>query len=112
MTILHEDRLFPSEIMTRALARELYEDVRLLPILSPHGHTQPQWFALNEQFPDPTHLLIVPDHYVFRMLYSQGIPLEYLGVGHGNQADPRDIWRIFANNYNLFRGTPTRLWMD
>ena len=112
MTILHEDRLFPAEIMTRALARELYEDVRLLPILSPHGHTQPQWFALNEQFPDPSHLLIVPDHYVFRMLYSQGIPLESLGVGHGNQADPRDIWRIFANNYNLFRGTPTRLWMD
>ncbi len=112
MSILHEDRLFPAEIMTRALARELYESVRNLPILSPHGHTQPQWFALNEQFPDPAHLLIVPDHYVFRMLYSQGVPLESLGVGPGNQADPRDIWRIFASHYYLFRGTPTRLWMD
>src|ERR1017187_3163892 len=24
----------------------------------------------------------------------------------------REVWRIFARNYYLFRGTPTRLWLD
>ncbi len=112
MSLLHEDRLFPAEIMTRAIARELYEGIRNLPILSPHGHTLPQWFAQDEPFPDPAHLLIVPDHYIYRMLYSQGIPLEQLGIGPNNEADPREIWRLFASNYHLFRGTPTRLWLD
>ena len=115
---LHPDRLFPAEPASRRLARTLYETVRSLPIVSPHGHTDPAWYADNEPFPDPSALLIVPDHYVFRMLYSQGIPLEVLGVARRDDAsanppyDARAIWRLFAANYHLFRGTPTRLWLD
>ena len=67
-------------------------------------------------FPNPAALLIQPDHYIFRMLYSQGIPLESLGIpladGTPGDADPREVWRIFARHYYLFRGTPTRLWLD
>ncbi len=108
---LHEDRLFPSDPATRQVARRLYGIARDLPIVSPHGHTDPAWFAKNEAFPNPAALLIQPDHYVFRMLYSQGVSLESLGIG-GHAADPREVWRIFARNYYLFRGTPTRLWLD
>ena len=97
------------------MAAKLYETVRDLPILSPHGHTAPRWFAENKPFPNPAALFIQPDHYIFRMLYSQGISLESLGIpqvdGKEN-ADPREVWRIFARNYYLFRGTPTRLWLD
>ncbi len=78
--VLHPDRLFPADERSRAIARSLYEGIKDLPIVSPHGHTDPAWFALNEPFPDPANLLIVPDHYIFRMLYSQGIPLEQLGI--------------------------------
>jgi glucuronate isomerase len=115
---LHPDRLFPADPATRRLARALYETVCDLPIVSPHGHTDPQWYADDAPFPDPSSLFIVPDHYVFRMLYSQGIPLEALGVPQtaGGAAtapyDARAIWRVFAQNYALFRGTPTRLWLD
>ena len=77
---LHEDRLFPAEPGIRALARELYADVADLPIISPHGHTDPAWFAHDEPFGNATELLLHPDHYVFRMLYSQGIALEDLGI--------------------------------
>lgn len=94
----------------RALARELYREVAGLPIVSPHGHTDPAWFALNEPFGNATELLLQPDHYLFRMLYSQGVPLEALGIGA--PADPREAWRIFAERYHLFRGTPSRLWLD
>jgi glucuronate isomerase len=93
----------------------LYETVRDLPIISPHGHTDPQWFADNQPFPNPAALFLQPDHYIFRMLYSQGVSLESLGVPQvdGKQnADPREAWRIFARHYYLFRGTPTRLWLD
>ena len=107
---LHEDRLFPADIATRAVARRLYALARTLPIVSPHGHTDPAWFAGNESFANPTALFIQPDHYIFRMLYSQGISLESLGIGA--PADPREVWRIFARHYYLFRGTPTRLWID
>ena len=113
--MLDKDRLFPAESASRAVAVKLYETVRDLPIISPHGHTDPQWFADNQPFPNPTALFIQPDHYIFRMLYSQGIPMEALGVPQvdGKQsADPREVWRIFARNYYLFRGTPTRLWID
>jgi glucuronate isomerase len=112
MALLHEDRLFPAEEGTRAIARRLYEGIRDLPIISPHGHTQAAWFAQNKPFPDPVSLFVQPDHYVFRMLYSQGITLEELEIGHERIANPRKVWRIFANNYYLFRGTPTRLWLD
>ncbi len=112
MALLHEDRLFPVEEKTRAIARRLYEGIRGLPIVSPHGHTQAGWFARNEAFPDPVKLFVQPDHYVFRMLYSQGIALEDLEIGRESIENPRRVWRIFAENYHLFRGTPTRLWLD
>jgi glucuronate isomerase len=113
---LHPDRLFPADARTRDLARTLYAGVSDLPIISPHGHTDPRWFATDEPFSDPANLLIVPDHYVFRMLHSQGVPLDALGVptvdGSATEGDPRAIWRIFADHYHLFRGTPSRLWLD
>jgi glucuronate isomerase len=114
VTILHDDRLFPFEPTTRAIARRLYVTVRDLPIVSPHGHTDARWFAENEAFPNPTSLFIVPDHYVFRMLYSQGIALEDLGIGQKtlDEEQARRIWIRFAESYYLFRGTPTRLWLD
>jgi glucuronate isomerase len=108
---LHPDRLFPAQQGARRLARQLHDSVLNLPIVSPHGHTDPSWFAGNASFGNATDLLLVPDHYVFRMLYSQGVPLEALGVGDPN-ADPREAWRLFAERYHLFRGTPSRLWLD
>ncbi|SES11215.1 glucuronate isomerase [Sphingobium sp. YR768] len=108
---LHPDRLFPSDPAIRAIARSLYEGIAALPIVSPHGHTDPAWFAKNEPFGDASALLLKPDHYLFRMLYSQGIPLESLGIGNPD-ADPREAWRILADHYHLFRGTPSRMWLD
>lgn len=114
--LVDRDVLFPAEPAMRGLARALYGAVAHMPIVSPHGHTDPRWYALNEPFPDPAQLLIVPDHYIFRMLFSQGVPLEALGVprrdGAPVETDGRAIWRLFARHYRLFRGTPTRLWMD
>jgi len=115
MKILDENRLFPADGEARSVAARLYESIKNLPIISPHGHTDPRWFAFNEPFPNPTALLIQPDHYIFRMLYSQGVSLESLGIPQldgKERADPREVWRIFAKNYYLFRGTPTRLWLD
>jgi glucuronate isomerase len=113
---LHPDRLFPPDEATRGIARRLHDAVRDLPLISPHGHTDPAWFALNQAFANPAELLIVPDHYVFRMLYSQGVRLESLGIrlldGGPVESDPRRIWRTFAEHYRLFRGTPSRLWLD
>ena len=113
---LHPDRLFSPEPRQRALARALYATVKDLPIVSPHGHTDPQWFADNLPFSNAAALFITPDHYVFRMLYSQGVSLEDLGIprrDHGAvEGDARAIWRRFAANYRLFRGTPTRIWLD
>lgn len=116
MPLLDEDRLFDAEPRAREIARALYAGVKNLPLVSPHGHTEPRWYAENENFSDPAQLLIVPDHYVFRMLFSQGVRLEDLGVptrdGSAVETDGRTIWRRFAENYSLFRGTPTRLWLD
>jgi glucuronate isomerase len=113
-TLLHPDRLFPSDTKTRDVARELYATVKDAPIISPHGHTDPSWFSENQSFGDPVSLLITPDHYVLRMLYSQGISLEEMGVrnrqGEG-ETDKRKIWRKFAQNFYLFRGTPTDIWL-
>ena len=112
VALLHEDRLFPADEKTRVIARRLYDGIKALPIVSPHGHCQAAWFARNEPFPDPVKLFVQPDHYVFRMLYSQGISLEDLEIGHVHIENPRRVWQIFASNYHLFRGTPTRLWLD
>jgi glucuronate isomerase len=94
------------------VARRIYASIRDLPILSPHGHTQATWFAQDNPFADPAKLFIQPDHYVHRMLYSQGISLEQLEIGAEQIRNPRAVWRLFAENYFLFRGTPTRLWLD
>ena len=112
---LHEDRLFPADPAVRALARSLYGSVRNLPIISPHGHTDPVWFATNEPFTNATDLFIAPDHYLYRMLYSQGVALEDLRVeAHGARAgaDPRAAWRQFASHFHLFGGTPSWLWLN
>jgi glucuronate isomerase len=125
--LIHPDRLFPAEPHTRKIARTLYEQVRTLPLVSPHGHTNAAWFARNESFPDPAQLFVQPDHYVFRMLYSQGVSLEDLEMGQPEMRNPRlknprlknpglknprKVWRIFASHYHLFRGTPTHMWLD
>ena len=111
---LSGDRLFPADEGVRAIARRLYGEVKDLPIVSPHGHTDPAWFASNEPFADAAELLLKPDHYLFRMLFSQGISLDQLGIGHtaSTVKDNRQIWRCFAEHYVLFRGTPSRIWLD
>ena len=109
--LLHPDRLFPANPDIRMIARRLYDGVADLPILSPHGHTDPEWFATNAPFGNAAELLLHPDHYIFRMLYSQGVSLESLGIGNP-EADTRESWRLFAQRYHLFRGTPSRIWLD
>jgi glucuronate isomerase len=108
---LHPDRLFPANRDVRNIAKRLYAEVARLPIISPHGHTDPEWWASDAPFGNATELLLHPDHYVFRMLYSQGITLENLGIGNP-AADARESWRLFAGRYHLFRGTPSRMWLD
>ncbi|MEJ6500837.1 MAG: glucuronate isomerase [Rhodobacterales bacterium] len=103
MPLLGEDRLFPSDSRGKDLARAFYARVRDLPIIGPHGHTDPKWFAQNRSFGSSAELFVTPDHYVFRMLYSQGIRLEDLGIqtraGAENPVEPREVWRIFAEHY-------------
>ena len=114
--VLHEDRFFDSDPAVRRAARALYDETRALPLVCPHGHVEPRLLDDNAPFPEPTALLIIPDHYIFRMLYSRGIPLESLGVptrdGTPVEQDPRRIWQRFAEHYYLFRGTPTGAWLD
>jgi glucuronate isomerase len=116
VSTLHPDRLFASCPQQRDIARELYSAVAGLPIVSPHGHTDPRWFADNAPFANATELLLKPDHYLLRMLYSQGVGMDALGIsatdGSTGNVDPAAVWQLFAQNYFLFRGTPTRLWMD
>lgn len=113
---LHEDRLFPADPTERAIARELYTCVRDQPLICPHGHVDAALLADNRPFPNPAELLIVPDHYVTRLLYSQGVPLEQLGlrdrIEEQAETDPRQIWHLLAEHWHLFRGTPTRLWLE
>lgn len=113
---LDPDRLFPADATVRRIARELYGEIAGLPIVSPHGHTDPEWFATDMAWNNATELFLAPDHYVFRMLYSQGIDLDALRVprrgGVVPDTDPRAAWRLFAGNYHLFRGAPSRMWLD
>ncbi len=96
-----------------SVAVSVYESISDLPIVSPHGHCDPAWWAEDAAFPDPAALLIKPDHYVFRMLHSQGIALAELGIGpDGATRDPREVFRLFARNWHLFLGTPTRSWLE
>ncbi|MFQ1702811.1 glucuronate isomerase [Loktanella agnita] len=115
MSLVDPDRLFPAEAKLRGIARALYDSVSDLPIISPHGHCDPSWFAENARFPDPAALFVVPDHYVFRMLVSQGVPMADLGVprvdGGPVETDPRAIWRRFAAHFHTLRGTPSAMWL-
>ena len=113
---LHPDRFFSPIPAVREIARELYAAVADLPLVCPHGHVPPALLADDESFPEPTALLITPDHYIFRMLRSQGVRMEDMGIptrdGAAVEADPRVVWQRFADHYHLFLGTPTRAWLD
>jgi glucuronate isomerase len=113
---LPEDRYFDPDPTQRKVALEIYRSIEGLPLICPHGHVDPRLFAADQaSFGSPAELLIIPDHYVFRMLHSQGIPLQALGVprrdGEPVEQDQRLIWQIFAENIHLFRGTPTGAWL-
>jgi len=113
---LPRDRYFDPNPVQRKIAMELYDSVAELPIVSPHGHVDPRLFAdPDASFGTPADLLIIPDHYVYRMLYSQGIQLEELGVprldGGPVERDHREIWQVFADHFYLFRGTPSGVWL-
>ncbi|EAQ96296.2 Glucuronate isomerase [Congregibacter litoralis KT71] len=112
---INPDRLFPVEPSVRRLCGELYEQVRAAPIISPHGHTDPAWFACDTPFDNALSLLVTPDHYLLRMLYSRGVALEDLGVPDRQGSvvvSPREGWRNFARRYYLFTGTPSKVWLD
>lgn len=112
---LNKFRFFDPNENVKNLAYEIYSEIKDLPIVSPHGHVNPKLLADNEPFPDPTELIIIPDHYIYRMLYSQGIPLESLGIptldGTKVEKDKRKIWQIFADHFYLFNGTPSGIWL-
>ena len=115
--VLHEDRFFDADPAIRRAARAIHEETRSLPLICPHGHVDPRLLAEDAPFPEPAALLITPDHYIFRMLYSQGIPMDALGIParDGRPAepvDPRAAWQLFADHYHLFLGTPTGVWLD
>ncbi len=119
MPALHlpHDRYLHPDPVRKPIALALYEQVADLPLICPHGHVDPQVFADPDySFGSPVDLFIIPDHYIFRMLYSQGIPLESLGIprrdGGPVEQDHRRIWQIFAEHYHLFRGTPTGMWLN
>src|SRR5713226_3710887 len=105
-TYLDADRYFSPDPAQKRLALELYQSVAALPLVCPHGHVDARLFAQPDvHFANPAELFIIPDHYVFRMLYSQGVPLEHLGVPRADgaaaqgavvEADPRSVWQIFA----------------
>ncbi len=112
--VLDADRLLPSDPGVRDIARRLYAAVRELPIISPHGHVPPQWLADDVPFADPTSMLLSPDHYIFRLLHAQGVPLEQMGAGGSplDEAGARAAWRTFCAHWRDFRGTPVRFWME
>ncbi len=111
----HPDRYFDPDPTVRGIARRLYERVEKLPLVCPHGHVDPRILAEDLPFPNPAALLVIPDHYLLRMLYSQGIPMERLGVprldGGAVETDARKIWQALADNFYLFRGTPSGCWL-
>jgi glucuronate isomerase len=113
---LHPDRALPFAPEHRRVAREIYDETRNLPLICMHGHVDAEVFADDRPFADPAQLLIVPDHYVFRMLASQGVDLAQVGVPRADggpvESDSRRIWRIFCANWKLYRGTPSRYWLE
>jgi glucuronate isomerase len=113
--MLHADRYFSPVPAVRDVARELYQLGARYPLVCPHGHVDPRLLALDEPFPDPATLIVIPDHYIVRMLYSQGVPMEALGIprldGGATETDPRRIWQLFGDHFHLFRGTPSGAWL-
>src|SRR6476661_7147085 len=113
---LNPDRFFDPDPAIRRVAREIHHETSQLPLICPHGHVDPRLLATNDPFPEPTALILQPDHYILRMLYSRGVGLEELGVptrdGSPVESDPRRIWSTFARRYYVFRGTPTGAWLD
>ncbi len=113
---LDPDRLFPADAVTRDVARHLYERVRGLTVVSPHGHVDPTLLLDDRPFADPASLFVTPDHYVTRMLHAQGVPLSELGIprgdGSGPAGDPRQTWRLLCKHWDAFRGTPSRFWIE
>ncbi|MEN8191694.1 MAG: glucuronate isomerase [Bacteroidota bacterium] len=113
--MINPNRYFDPNPQVREIANDLYLSVKDLPIISPHGHVDPRIFAKNTPFPSPTELFIIPDHYIYRMLYSQGITLEELGIpaqdGSVVETDHRKIWQIFGDHFYLYAGTPTGAWL-
>jgi glucuronate isomerase len=113
---LPEDRYFDPDPRQKEIAIQLHQSVANLPLICPHGHVDPRVLADPDySFGSPADLLIIPDHYVVRMLYSQGIPMEKLGIrprdGGEVETDHRQIWQTFAEHFYLFRGTPTGMWL-
>jgi glucuronate isomerase len=112
----HPDRYLSPVPEVRAIARGLYAIVAEQPLVCPHGHVDPRMLAENTPFPDPAALFVIPDHYLLRMLYSHGVPLEALGVprrdGGPVEQDPRKIWQLLADHFHLFRGTPSGAWLN
>jgi glucuronate isomerase len=115
---LDSQRYLPADPAQRRIAAELFAGIEKLPIISPHGHTDPAWFATDAPFQDAVSLLLWPDHYLLRLLYSAGVTLESIGIaprngsGEGVEQDRRRIWRRLADHYYIFRGTPCRAWLD
>lgn len=113
--MLSPDRFFSPVPAVRDIARALYQEAVPYPLVCPHGHVDPRLLALDEPFPDPATLIVIPDHYVVRMLYSQGVPMESLGIPRlddgPTERDPRKIWQRFGDHFHLFRGTPTGVWI-
>lgn len=113
---MNDDRYFSSDPARKRIAIELYQSAKGLPLVCPHGHVDPRLFADPDYtFGTPVDLLIIPDHYIFRMLYSQGVRLEALGIprkdGEPVETDHRKIWQIVCDHWYLFRGTPTGMWL-
>ena len=109
------DRYFDPDPAVREVARRLHSIFAGLPLVCPHGHVDPSILAEDLPFPNPAALFVVPDHYLFRMLYSQGLSMESLGVprldGQPVEADPRKIWQRLGEKFYLFRGTPSGCWL-
>lgn len=115
MALLDPNRLLPQDPANQNVAREIFDGISDLPIFSPHGHTDPNWFSQNEPFTDATSLFLTPDHYVLRLMRSQGINFDNLGIPRRDNsavANGRTAWRSFAQNYHILAGTPSRLWID
>ena len=131
------NRYFSSDPAQNSAAVALYDSVANLPLICPHGHVDPRLFADPDyHFGSPVDLLIIPDHYIFRMLYSQGISLDDLGIptklpskspstgqclrdssklggdlSNAGVRNHREIWRTVCANWHLFRATPTGIWL-